>query len=237
MTRIFYDGIDASKLPAKGDGYLGYDDGNWPDAEAERERFPDAVIGIITTNPKDNKGSVGDGPPDNGSWPEWVSWVAMRRQSGEQYVTINTDYDLWQAGKTAFITGGVPEPQWWVSQYDGNAVIPDGAVAKQYASNGDYDTSIVADYWPGVDPAPTPVPVPVEEEEDMAYCYNVPVSADAGAERVIYKLEGGKYVHVPGGAEDPSYGSMVAAGIKTLVISYELHAAQLDAYGGVGVSA
>src|SRR5207245_9944229 len=40
--------------------------------------------------------------------------------------------------------------------------MPPTAVAKQYqhppASGGHYDLSVVADYWPGVDPVPPPAP-------------------------------------------------------------------------------
>jgi hypothetical protein len=234
VTRIMYDAIHAEDLPPGGDLYAGYIDGDWPDADAIAARFPGKTVVRIATNPKTNDGQVGDGPPDNGTWAEWVGWAEMRRDAGQE-PTINTDYALWGAGQAAFRGAGVAEPVWWVALYDGNAVLAAGEAAKQYASTSAYDTSVVADYWPGVDPVPTPAPV--LEEEDMATCYSCPRSAEAGAPRDIFKLEGGKYLHVPGGVGDPSYGSMVAAGMKTLPISYELHVAQLAAYGGTAVEA
>jgi hypothetical protein len=231
MTRTFYDAIDALNLPDGGDGYLGYDDGNWPDVAAIQERFPGKVVGSITTDPKDNKGSIGDGPPDNGSWLEWIAWVQMRRDAGQAWVTINTGQAMWSTGASAFRAAGVSEPLWWIADYDGIAALASGQVAKQYASNAKFDTSVVADYWPGVDPVPVPVPVPIKEEDDVSAtpdCYDVPVSATS-AEREIWALySNGYYVHVP----DPqTYGGLQALGAKTAVVSWAFHQDLVTKFG------
>lgn len=176
MTRIFYDAINPNNLPVGGDGYLGYDDGNWPDASDIQAKFPDKLVGLITVNPKDNKGSIGDGPPDNGKWSDWVNWVVMRRAAGED-PTINTNTSNWTAGQAAFNAAGVKQPHWWLAHYSNTPpdlknlpAIPAGAIALQCYDYGGYDISVVADYWPGVDRAPATTQTSVastDEEESM----------------------------------------------------------------------
>lgn len=160
-TRIMYDAINAANLPTDGDLYAGYNDGTWNDFAAEAVRFPTNQIISITVNPNDNQGVVGDGPPDNGTWPQWVGWVQKRRAAGVD-PTINTNQSNWTAGQSAFNLAGVPQPHWWIAKYDGDPTIPAGAVAKQYLSNNTYDTSSVVAYWPGVDSPPA------ENEDDMS---------------------------------------------------------------------
>lgn len=233
MVRIMYDSIDASTLPVGGDLYAGYVDGKWPSADAIKARFPDKLVVRIATDPNTDDGVVGDGPPDNGTWDEWVGWVVRRRDAGG-WPGMNTDQSMWAEGIAAFRGAGVPEPTWMVSNYDGNAALVPGEAAKQYATFGGFDASVVVDYWPGVDPAPIVVPVN-NEEDDMALCYSCPRSAESGAPRDIFKLEGGKYLHVPGAVGDVSYQGLIAAGVKTVVISYDLHVEQLAAYEGTPV--
>jgi hypothetical protein len=168
MTRIFYDAINVDNLPEGGDGYLGYDDGNWPDADALAKRFPGKEVIRITVRPSDDFGIIGDGPPDNGTWQQWVGWVQKRRAAGAD-PWINTNLSNWTAGKLAFSVAKVPEPHWWIAHYDNDPTIPAGALMKQYASNSKYDTSSAVAYLPGIDPKPTTNPTPVvDEEDDMA---------------------------------------------------------------------
>jgi hypothetical protein len=172
MTRTMYDAIYADDLPSGGDLYAGYIDGDWPDDGAIAQRFsPVPVVGIATSADTDG-GTVGDGPPDNGTWPEWIQWVVRRRAAGVD-PTINTNRSTWEAGIAAFEAAGVAQPHWWIAAYvDDPAdvpVIPAGAVAQQYYDFGDYDVSVVADYWPGVDPEPAPTiaaAAALEEDED-----------------------------------------------------------------------
>ena len=68
----------------------------------------------------------------------------------------------WPKVRQAFVTAKVREPHYWIAAYPGNgAKLYPGSIAHQYANPGPYDISVVADYWPGVDPKPVPVPVPV----------------------------------------------------------------------------
>lgn len=169
--RKFYDAIDPSKLPSDGDGYLGYDDGNWPDADAIAKLFPNKPVFMITVNPNDNKGVIGDGPPDNGTWQQWVGWVVKRRVAGED-PWLNTNQSNWTAGKLAFELAKVTEPHWWIAKYDNDPTLIPGSPMKQYKTVvNEYDVSSAADYLPGLDPKPTSTPTStpvVDEEDDMA---------------------------------------------------------------------
>jgi len=174
MTRTMYDAIDVANLPPGGDLYAGYDDGRWPDAPAIAARFPGKEVLRITVSPSDDQGVIGDGPPDNGTWPQWVTWVGMRRAAGVD-PWINTNASSWQAGKDAFAAAQVVEPHWWIADYDNDPTIPPGALMKQYASNADYDTSSAADYLPGIDPAPTSAAPAASTEEDEMAIYPIQV--------------------------------------------------------------
>jgi len=76
----------------------------------------------------------------------------------------------------------VTEPHWWIAAYPGNgANLYPGAVAHQYADPGPVDLSVVADYWPGVDPKPVPKPTPPTPEPDM------PIT-QADADLIVHSL-------------------------------------------------
>lgn len=182
--RTMYDAINASSLPTGGDLYAGYIDGHYNDYSAIQLRFLLPIV-AIATNPTTNNGQVGDGPPDNGSWPEWVSWVQMRR-SADADPTMYTNASSWAAGKAAFDSAGVPQPHWWIAHYDNDPTIPVGAVAKQYASNSLYDTSSVAEYWPGVDSVPL-TSTPSEEDDFMAQSLDgqVDITWSTGTKHIV----------------------------------------------------
>lgn len=165
--RRMYDGIDPSRLPADGDLYAGYVDGNWPWAKDPATLVHGRKPLRIAAHASTDDGVVGDGPPDNGTWAEWVAWTVRRRAAGAD-PTVYTNASSWAAGRSAFEAAGVAQPHWWIADYDGDPTIPAGAAAKQYATAAGYDTSAVADHWPGVDPAPAPAAssgaAPIEEE-------------------------------------------------------------------------
>lgn len=89
-------------------------------------------------------------------------WVLGSRGAGQE-PTVYTTYGTWAACIQACINAGVPVPQWWIADWNDQQNLPSitvngvtyTAVAHQYAdpntSGGDYDLSVVADYWPGVD--------------------------------------------------------------------------------------
>lgn len=151
--RSMYDGInsDASVIPTTAQLVAGYVDGDYVWSPADWARFPNSVHVLIAVHQTTNAGQVLDVERGNASPAESVGWVQMRRAAGAD-PTVYCSLDLWPTVRAAFV--GVPEPHWWIASYDGVAQIPSGAVAKQYENGPSWDLSVVADYWPGVDPAP-----------------------------------------------------------------------------------
>lgn len=170
--RTMYDSITPTDIPADADLVGGYhvDDPTfgWP-ADAW-QRFPRARVVQIVTRAWIDGGQVldvetGDATPDQAP-----AWVLMRRAAGLATPTVYCNLSTWPAVRAAFAAAGVAEPLYWIAHYTGTPEIPVGAIACQYVSEpggAHYDLSAVADYWPGVDPAPTGSTFPQSSEEDM----------------------------------------------------------------------
>lgn len=160
MTRTMYDGVDASRLPTTAQLVAGYVDGLYKWSDANWARFPNAVKVRVACFAGTNDGHALDVEQGNATPAQSVDWVLMRRRAGvDPSVYMNTS--TWPTVRSAFQARGVAEPHYWVAQYDNVASIPAGAVAKQYYNNDSlgYDLSVVADHWPGIDPAPIATPV------------------------------------------------------------------------------
>jgi hypothetical protein len=231
MTRRGADSTNAEYLPDGMDLYLGYVDGNYRSYDAIKARFPHALVVPIATQASGNLGTVGDGPPDNGTWPGWVAWVVRRRKAGVD-PTMYTDLSSWPTAIQAFNTAKVAQPHWWIASWDKHPAMISGAVGKQYEEvPRRYDLSIFADYWPGVDPKPAgtggtttttttgggsthqPAPSTIARVNDMLLL-EVPNNAGTGED--VYMLSGDLYVHVPDG---PTFNALKAAGVPTAKVS------------------
>jgi hypothetical protein len=228
------DAVTAGYLPADLDMYAGYIDGRYQSYQQIRARFPGKLVVAIATQAGGNVGVVFDGPPDNGTWPEVVAWVLRRRHDGVD-PSVNTTSSAWAAGVQAFNAVHVAQPHWWISDWNGHQDIPSGAIAHQYESVANrYDLSVVADYWPGVDPvdkppAPPPVthppappagPTPEQlalaaalafEEDDMILTHD-----PSGA---ITLISGSLVVHVQTLTDAQAFQ---AAGVKQVDISAQM---------------
>jgi hypothetical protein len=138
---------------------MGYDDGNWPDADQLAQMFGTRTVIRITTNPNDNEGDMldiekGDAGPDDAP-----GWTTRRRVAGH-IGPLSYFPDSWRAQvTTAFVDQKVPQGGLFAAAYPGRGaeLQEPGDVGHQYDSNNDYDISVVVDYLPGIDPAPTPV--------------------------------------------------------------------------------
>lgn len=208
MTRTMYDAINVLSLPTGGSLYAGYVDGHWPSADAISQRFPRALVVRIATSPNTDAGVVGDGPPDNGDWAQWVGWV-QRRRAARVDPTMYCSLSQWPAGRAAFAVARVAEPHWWVAHYSPDHAIPAGAVALQHTSTGGYDISAVADYWPGVDPAPKPAAPAADFEEDMML-----IIRTKGA-TPVYMLSGSRFWHIQTEADLQEY---IDAGVRQVTL-------------------
>lgn len=242
MTRTGADSTNAEYLPTGREIYLGYIDGNYRSYDAIKARFPHALVVPIATQASGNVGTVGDGPPDNGTWPEWIRWVVRRRAAGVD-PTIYTDASSWAEASQAFTHAGVAQPHWWIAKWDGIAEVPAGTVGKQYAEHTNrYDDNLFADYWPGVDPAPSaPSPAPPgaggggggsgtgssgpgPQLPSMRVKTMLLMNAGAAG---IWLLSGSLYVHV---VDVDAYHAFEAAGVAVVSIDAAQHAALLAAY-------
>lgn len=248
MTRRGGDAVVAEYLPAGLDIYLGYVDGNYRSYDAIKARFPHALVVPIATQAGGDVGTVGDGPPDNGSWPEWVQWVARRRRAGVD-PTMYTTASQWPTAVQAFNAAGVAQPHWWIAQWNGTATIPSGAIGHQYETvENHWDASVFADYWPGVDPKPTPAPAPkpvpaptptpapkptppvIRKVKTMLVCY---VNPQGTTNPGIWLLSGSLYSHI---VSDADLKAITGAGVPEARISVAQHDALLTAFNALATS-
>jgi len=242
VTRTGADSTNAEYLPAGKDIYLGYVDGNYRSYDAIKARFPHALVVPIATQASGNVGIVGDGPPDNGTWPEWVGWVVRRRKAGVD-PTMYTDKSDWPTAVRAFNAAGVAQPHWWIASWDNHPEVPAGSIGKQYLEvPRRYDLSLFADYWPGVDPKPaagggggggggttttgtgggtTPT---IRRVKDMIL---MQVTASGGQAPGIWLLSGAIYVHM---ADSADVRALTAVGVPTAHITLTQHDVFLAAY-------
>jgi hypothetical protein len=161
-VRTFYDAITPANIPANAQGVAGYVDGRYAWKAADWARFPHAVKARIAVFSSTNDGHVLDVEPGCSTPANAPGWVVRRRAAGVD-PTVYCSLSAWPTVRAAFHNAGVAEPHWWVAAYPGNgANLYPGAIAHQYADPGPVDISVVADYWPGVDPTPVrPKPVPI----------------------------------------------------------------------------
>ncbi len=227
MTRTMYDGVTATRLPVSAAVVGGYVDGLYKWSAADWARFPHSVKVRIAVFATTNDGHVLDVEPGDATPAQSVDWVLMRRKAGVD-PTVYMNSSTWQTVRAAFQARRVAEPHYWVAAYDDKAAIPAGAIGKQYYNNDSlgYDLSVVADYWPGVDPRPMPNPTTPRENEMILH--NITGSPE------VWALSGSLYWHV---ADPQSLNSYKAAGIPQATITQSEHTAILAAIKALSASA
>jgi hypothetical protein len=157
MTREMYDSVTAKDIPSWAALVGGYVSGPYKWKPADWAMFPNAVHVPIATQANVNDGVVLDVERGDATPEQAPGWVERRRAAGID-PTVYCSLSVWDEVKRAFEAAHVPQPHYWIAHYDGADILPVGTVAKQYInppnSGGHYDRSIVADYWPGIDPLP-----------------------------------------------------------------------------------
>lgn len=205
-----YDGISPLRLPAGADLYAGYDDGRWPDAAAIAARFPNATVLRITTNPADEMGDVLDVERGDATPADTPGWLTRRRLAGA-WPSVYCSLDTWGQVKQALAKADVAVPPWWIAHYlPAQPVLPADWAAWQWNSTPGYDQSVVADYWPGVDPAPG-----TDGGPDMAATETV-VLAD-GKRSITAKSPAGHLLVFTEGADDKVAGGWSVADVTDAV--------------------
>lgn len=158
MVRTMYDAVDASALPNDPSAlYLTYIDGSATSGHRARmlERFGAGVaprlVGVTVTG-QSLDAPVADVERYDMSPLAGAVWARRRRSLG-RWPTIYCSASAWEGVRQAVRSEDLDpyaEVSWLIADYDGVRAIPPGAVGKQYDSTS-YDTSVVADFWPGVD--------------------------------------------------------------------------------------
>lgn len=170
MPRTMFDSTVTADLPAPPDGLVAaYVDGRFANVDAVRRRFPKARVVTITVTGRAGA-HVCDTEPGNIGPAGAARWAKAEVAAGRP-PTLYCMASQWSEVKAAVKANGIADKvSYWIAQYDGKPTIPAGAVAKQYASSdvpagqaghtdGHKDVSVVADHWPGVDPAPRTRPL------------------------------------------------------------------------------
>lgn len=150
MTRLMYDAVNPAGIPIEATMVACYVDGRYANEERMRSRFPHAQIVEIAVRASTDAGQVLDVENGDATPLEAVGWVQMRRRAACD-PTVYVSAFLWSDVRAAFRHAGIPEPHYWIADWDHSNVIPAGAVAKQFANTKTYDLSSVSAYWPGVD--------------------------------------------------------------------------------------
>lgn len=163
--RLMYDAIYPSNIPKGAAIVASYVDGKWPNYSEAVALFPHALHVSIAVFAKDNALAL-DVERYDASPQEAPGWVARQRKRGVSHPIVYMSAAMWPQVKAEFSRQGVPEPLYWVADYNGKHEIPAGAIAHQFQGTTapGYDVSVIADYVPGLDH-----PVPNEREDlDMS---------------------------------------------------------------------
>lgn len=169
-----YDGITPENIPRNAEMVASYIDGAWPNYRKLATLFPNAIRISIAVDPAHDADVLdierGDALPTQA-----VAW-ANRQWARGKHPTCYMSANDWPAVMSQFLQHGAPMPNWWVAHQGAPDILPANAVALQNIFAGIWDRSIVADYWPGIDPlpappAPPPLPPDHRDEDDM---YGIP---------------------------------------------------------------
>ena len=166
MARYMYDSVNPSAIPSSATMVAAYQDGFYANVGAMRARFPHATIVTIAVS-HNSRAHVLDVETGDATPAQAVQWLTQTMADLDNgHLTVYCNMDLWPSVRAVIRAAGIKEPNYWVARYDGDDTLPPGAVAKQYIGDYQgYDRSVVADYWPGVDPAPTPAPPAVDRRK------------------------------------------------------------------------
>lgn len=211
--RYMFDGVTAATVPVGSWAVAGYVNGEWPSYDALVAEFPSAVHLTVSVNAT-GRAKILDVENGDASPAEAPRWVLDQRAAGDPYPVVYMNQATWPAVKQQFAAQQVTPPLYWVAAYTADALppsaIPVGAVAVQYYDFGGYDASVVADYWPGVDPEPAPTVVSmVDQKEDPMQIE--PLSAHPGEYAIAAAPNVTELVLVADGDDGPPASLRIAS--------------------------
>lgn len=158
MGRVCYDSVTATDIPTSAEMVAGYVSGPYAWSSADWARFPGRPHVTVATQANVNAGAVLDCETGDATPAQCPGWAQGRRAAGVD-PTIYCNFSSWGAVQAAFSNAGMPQPWYWIAEWDGIQNVPTlngiTAVAKQYAgssqSGGHYDLTYVPGVWPGID--------------------------------------------------------------------------------------
>ena len=157
--RTMYDACNPSNIPKDATMVAGYIYGNckWP-ASVWASWAHVTCVRIATVAFLDD-GQVLDVESGDASPSLAPGWCVRARARGQD-PTVYCNVSTWPSVRAAIAAQHVVAPHWWLAHYGVAPVIPAGAHALQYRNSvaPGFDVSVVADYWPGIDPVPQPIP-------------------------------------------------------------------------------
>ena len=173
-----YDSISADALPS-GEGfcYAGYCDGEWPDLDAIRARFPDADILSVAVFPADDADCL-DIETEDATPADAVAWYGRQQARGISRPCLYADASTMAAVLAAIQAAGIGRAavRLWSAHYGAGEHIcgPSscgatsiGMDATQWTDQAlglDLDQSLLLPDFFGTAPAPVPDPVPAWQE-------------------------------------------------------------------------
>ena len=163
MARLMYDSTNPFDIPRTAHAVAGYVDGLYAWSQAGWDYHGAPLKVRIAVNPATMNAHVLDVEQGDATIAQAVAWVKAQRALGKT-PALYMSRGIVPAAEAAFRAAGMAYPLWWIAEWTGTSHELGGAIATQYDhpphSGGHYDLSTVADYWPGIDPAPVPAPAP-----------------------------------------------------------------------------
>jgi peptidoglycan hydrolase-like protein with peptidoglycan-binding domain len=104
----------------------------------------------IATKASTNDGHVLDVETWDATPAQAPGWLERRRAVGA-VPSVYCSRSSVAAVRQAVQSAGVVQPFLWVADWNGLQQVDPDAIAHQYSRGADYDLSVVADHWPGVD--------------------------------------------------------------------------------------
>src|SRR5580692_7338970 len=142
-----YDSVDAGSYPADTEVALAYVDGNYPDFDAVKARFPDAtVISITVEGAFDVR--MCDVETGAMTYAQGAQWANRETAAGRR-PTIYCS--LWNKDAIMADLHSPEDVDWFLPMWNGIPDVPPGYVGHQYASptappfrktQGNYDVSV-----------------------------------------------------------------------------------------------
>jgi len=144
--RIMYDDVNPDNILHLPGMHAGYVDGlyAWPKDKLAQCEVKIAVFAST------NDGNCCDCERFDLTPEEVLPWILMRRAAGvwaSCYAGQNSRDIIFNA----FTTANKPLCPFWIADWTNKLHLVDGSVATQWTSGDKFDTSVVQNFWPGVD--------------------------------------------------------------------------------------